>query len=233
MGLHSNWPVGIDWTDTPNRRLVNASHTKICKEMLNSAIIVNRKALRYTMSAKVSPQNSISRAASVESLIDGLTEKAKIIFDSLDTEGRGFLVASQLAEASGIDSSDVAFHEILSQMDLDGDGLINFSDFCESFQEIVLRRSFYQCPQSCSHLTLLSLTSHSDEEKPSVTGSQMFDDSASHPNSKLEKRASIFRRIRARENQRHLRQLRRQPSSRSFSVASLLDLTEEAKHTAL
>ncbi|VDM02955.1 unnamed protein product [Schistocephalus solidus] len=86
----------------------------------------------------------LSHAVSVESLLEELSINAQLIFESLDKEGRGYLEAWQLAEACGQDLSSEDADDILRHLDTDGDGIVSFEDFCQSFHKIVRCQNFFR-----------------------------------------------------------------------------------------
>lgn len=182
----------------------------------------------------MSRKSVVSHAISVESLLDELALKAQLIFEHLDEQGRGYLEPWQLAQACDTEIAKGDLEEILHQLDADGDGLINFEDFYKAFQQIVRRQSFYS--SSDEPLTgngrsrINSSASSQSGSRHRLSNRQSLgqlsnrdstdDDRYVFKSVNLQKRASLFRRIKARSRQR---QLLRQRSSSSFSVMDSLE----------
>lgn len=171
-----------------------------------------------------------SRSVSVESLLDELSLKAQLIFEHLDTQGRGFLEPWQLVEACDTKVNEEDMQAILVELDADGDGLISFRDFEMSFQKIVRRQSFY-CSSDC-HLTSCSDQSrlNSSASSSSKSGRPSLCELVEEDNredvfetANLQRRASVFRRIKARARKR---QLLRRRSSSTISVLESLGRSE-------
>jgi hypothetical protein len=90
-------------------------------------------------------QKSMRRESILKDLPSDATEKDKlrVLFDRMDTSGDGRLDAPELKLALrasvGVDLSieDCAF--MIGSVDTDGDGMIDFNEFCESVDQILLR----------------------------------------------------------------------------------------------